>query len=268
MQRQLKLHVLGTGSKGNASIVEDARTGRGVLIDCGICKRDFFAACDEAGFDPAALDAIFITHEHTDHTKGLGVVLRGFRKLGIEAPALYVHDDVLNASADLIALGDLADIRSLRLGESVRAGGLDVLPFETSHDAASSCGFRVESDDDALGFMTDTGIVTGAAHEALQRVRILALESNHDLRMLDAGPYPYAVRKRIASARGHLNNEQAAEELATLLSDELEQVVAMHISENNNTYRLPAQTLASVVEREGAQVAVQAGYQKRLVSVG
>lgn len=73
----LKLHVLASGSKGNAAIIENAATGEGMLIDCGICKRDFLERCDEAGFDPARIDAVLITHEHGDHTKGLGVVLRG-----------------------------------------------------------------------------------------------------------------------------------------------------------------------------------------------
>lgn len=86
----LKLHVLASGSKGNAAIVENAATGSGVLIDCGICKRDFLERCDEAGFDPARIDAVLITHEHGDHTKGLGVVLRGLAKLGC-APTVYVN---------------------------------------------------------------------------------------------------------------------------------------------------------------------------------
>lgn len=76
MNQRLALHVLASGSRGNAAVVEDTATGKGVLVDCGICKRDFFARCDEAGFDPANLEAVLITHDHTDHTKGLGVVLR------------------------------------------------------------------------------------------------------------------------------------------------------------------------------------------------
>ena len=86
----LKLHVLASGSKGNAAIVENAETGEGVLIDCGICKRDFLTRCDEAGFDPARIQAVLITHEHGDHTKGLGVVLRGLEKLG-RAPLVYAN---------------------------------------------------------------------------------------------------------------------------------------------------------------------------------
>lgn len=84
----LKLHMLASGSKGNAAIIENAETGAGVLIDCGICKRDFLARCDEASFDPTGIEAVVVTHEHGDHTKGLGVVLRGLAKLGVRASDL------------------------------------------------------------------------------------------------------------------------------------------------------------------------------------
>lgn len=97
----LKLHVLASGSKGNAAIVENATTGAGMLIDCGICKRDFLERCDEAGFDPARIDAVLITHEHGDHTKGLGVVLRGLAKLGC-APTVYVNQACIDASSRLL----------------------------------------------------------------------------------------------------------------------------------------------------------------------
>ncbi len=200
----LKLHVLASGSKGNAAIVENAATGAGVLIDCGICKRDFLERCDEAGFDPTRLEAVFITHEHGDHTKGLGVVLRGLAKLGC-APMIYVNRACVDNSSTLQKIA--GDFETATLGAAltlsqdenasegrnkasvcdkriVRAAGLHVIPFATSHDAAASFGFRVESPDgDALGYITDSGIVPAAAHAALRDVRILALESNHDERM-------------------------------------------------------------------------------------
>lgn len=120
-------------------------------------------------------------------------------------------------------------------------------PFATSHDAAASFGFRVEAPDgDALGYITDSGIVTSTAHSALRDVRILALESNHDERMLQSGDYPYVIKQRIASEFGHLSNLQATEELAALITESRaaglrtpEAVVAMHISQNNNDYDLP-----------------------------
>lgn len=291
----LKLHVLASGSKGNAAIVENAETGSGVLIDCGICKRDFLERCDEAGFDPTRLEAVFTTHEHGDHTKGLGVVLRGLAKLGC-APVVYMNHACVENSSTLQKTADdfetapldaaCAPSRGENASESsdrtfargeraIRAAGLRVLPFATSHDAAASFGFRVESPDgDALGYITDSGIVTSAAHAALRDVRILALESNHDERMLKNGDYPYVIKKRIASELGHLSNPQATEELAALIAESRaaglrtpETVVAMHISQNNNDYDLPRAALEEGLAIAGGNARILCGYQGRLTSV-
>ncbi|MDO5358542.1 MAG: MBL fold metallo-hydrolase [Slackia faecicanis] len=262
----LKLHILASGSRGNAAVVENAATGRGVLIDCGICKRDFFARCDEAGFDPAKLDAVLITHEHGDHTKGIGVTMRGLAKLG-RRPAIYAAPATLQASKHLQDIEETCEIRALAPEALVSAAGMSIVAFATSHDAAASFGFRIEANGDAAGFMTDTGIVTDAAHAHLQDVRLLALESNHDPRMLSEGPYPYVVKRRIASDEGHLSNEQGAEELASLLSTRLEAVAAMHVSKNNNEYDLAKQGFRAVTEREGHPARIACGYQGRLTTL-
>lgn len=262
----LKLHILASGSRGNAAVVENAATGRGVLIDCGICKRDFFARCDEASFDPAKLDAVLITHEHGDHTKGIGVTMRGLAKLG-RRPAIYAAPATLQASKHLQDIEETCEIRALAPEALVSAAGMSIVAFATSHDAAASFGFRIEANGDAAGFMTDTGIVTDAAHAHLQDVRLLALESNHDPRMLSEGPYPYVVKRRIASDEGHLSNEQGAEELASLLSTRLEAVAAMHVSENNNEYDLAKQGFRAVTEREGHPARIACGYQGRLTTL-
>lgn len=262
---RLALHVLASGSRGNCALVENAATGEGVLIDCGISKKAFLAGCEAAGFDVRRLRAILVTHEHSDHVKGLGVVLRGLAKLGVE-PTLYVDEAVRRASAPVQEVQDACALEALT-GEALSLAGMEVVPFSTSHDAASSCGFRFECAGDALGFMTDTGTVTGEAHEALRGVRILGLEANHDPDLLRNGPYPAAVKRRIASDAGHLSNEQAACELAALLDDRLEQVVALHVSQNNNDYRLPAAALSRVLGEAGHPARVSVGYQARPVSV-
>ena len=272
MAGRLALHVLASGSRGNATIVEDTLTGAGVLVDCGICKRDFFARCADVGFDPVRITDVVITHEHGDHVKGLGVVMRGLAKLG-SAPPIHVDRAVRAASSDIAKLADEHPVADLRIGEPFLLGDILVHPFRTSHDAASSCGFRFEAASasggapDAVGYMTDTGIMTGDAAEALADVRILALEANHDPNLLRDGPYPWSVKQRIASDAGHLSNDQSAAALATLLGNRLEQVVAMHLSEQNN---LPSQALCAlsgVLAREGAAVAVCAAAQGRAVSV-
>ena len=185
----LKLHILASGSRGNATIVENDQTGRGVLIDCGICKRDFLARCDEARFNPANIDAVLITHDHGDHTKGLGVVMRGLAKMGRQ-PLVYAADETVRASKAVQDATSACGTRNFHPEECLTAAGMSIFPFATSHDAAASFGFRFEASGDTAGFMTDTGIVTPQAHAHLADVRLLALESNHDPKMLHEGPYP------------------------------------------------------------------------------
>lgn len=262
----LALHVLGSGSKGNCTLIENTLTGETVMVDCGLCKRDVFQRAEEASVDLSKLRGIVITHEHTDHTKGLGVVTRGLAKQGISVP-FFVASPVMNASKALQEVASVSDVSFFKAEDQISLAGMQVYPFATSHDAAASFGFRFWSEDDAIGYLTDSGIVTGAAHEALSGVRILALESNHDERMLDQGPYPYSVKKRIASDVGHLSNTQAETELASLLGTDLEWVVAMHISENNNTYRIPVESLRRTVLNARHSASVVCAYQARMVSV-
>ena len=293
----LALHVLASGSSGNAAVVENTATGAGVLIDCGICKRDFLNRCDEAGFDPGRIQAMFVTHEHGDHVKGLGVVLRGLAKIGNVPPVFAAGACTANSSAlakvaevfdvrematacDLAGSWDMAsaafdDAAAHTAGSGVEAAGMRIIPFATSHDAAASFGFRIEdaADGDAVGYLTDSGIVTAQAHAALRDVRILALESNHDPKMLAAGPYPYVIKQRIASNSGHLSNGQAAAELGTLVAESRaaglrlpQTVVAMHVSQNNNDYSLARRTLEAALGDAGCYAETLCGYQARLTT--
>lgn len=352
----LRLHVLASGSHGNASVVEDVETGRALLIDCGISKKAFLQRCSEAGFDPLRIEGVLVTHEHTDHTKGLGVVLRGLAKMGAH-PQVFADPSVVRASQDIAdALASLdAQARPFDDSSELTLAGIDVFPFLTSHDAVASYGFRFETssgeigrergpldaseciadecgrnarasiarDDspactipmrgadrltafgagnpdicdnigfasqdnassarigaatatcvdaaaathDVLGFMTDTGIVTSAAHAHLQGCRILAIEGNHDPRMLERGPYPYSVIARIGSDRGHLSNEQGACELRSLLHNGLERVVALHVSQNTNTYDLPKRAFQEVLFQERHDARADVGFQERAITV-
>ena len=305
----LALHVLASGSSGNAAVIENTATGAGVLIDCGICKRDFLNRCDEAGFDPGRIQAMFVTHEHSDHVKGLGVVLRGLAKIGNVPPVFAAGACTANSSA-LAKVAEAFDVRELTMAcvqtgnrgmasaafdgsaahaapagqdsashtagpGAIEAAGMRIIPFATSHDAAASFGFRIEdaADGDAVGYLTDSGIVTAQAHAALRDVRILALESNHDPKMLAAGPYPYVIKQRIASNSGHLSNGQAAAELGTLVAESRaagqrlpQTVVAMHVSQNNNDYSLARRTLEAALGDAVCYAETLCGYQARLTT--
>ena len=275
LHRVFNLHILASGSKGNAAIVEETANGQCILIDCGISKRDFLARCDEVSVNPANISDVLITHEHTDHTKGLGVVTRGLEKMGV-AFTMRTSMSIRNASSDIAdALkSENVDFHAIGTEETQRLLDVEVKAFQTSHDAAQSFGFRFESmlSSDTLAYLTDTGVVTDEAKQALQFARIVALESNHDIDMLMNGPYPYPLKRRISSERGHLSNEQAACALDELLSSlgghALEHLVAMHISQENNTYDKPLAHLGEVVERFSHKASVNVSHQLHAISVG
>lgn len=277
--RVFKLHVLASGSKGNATIVEDAVSGAHILIDCGITRRDLLARCDEISVDPTRITDILVTHEHTDHTKGLGVVVRALEKRGASV-SVRSSAAIRNASPEIADALESENARFVPFsaGEALSIGGVKVLPFPTSHDAMQSFGFRFETDatgiaagPDALAYLTDTGYVTDEAKQAMEFARIVAIEANHDFDMLMSGSYPYVLKRRIASTKGHLSNDQAAdaidELLASLGGGALERVVAMHISQENNTYDLPARALGAVLERSGHAADVVVSRQTSVVSV-
>ena len=183
----------------------------------------------------------------------------------MEVP-LFVNQATYANSKPIQEAAQFTEVVGLDAESQLSLAGIQVFAFRTSHDAVCSFGFRLWAENDVLGFMTDTGVVTGAAHEALQGCRILALEANHDPAMLKNGPYPRALQERVSSEHGHLSNGQASEELKSLLHPGLEEVIAMHISENNNTYRMPVECLRGVVLRESHPATVVCAYQQRLVS--
>lgn len=238
MTPQIHLHVLASGSRGNAAVVEGP--GGSVLVDCGISRRALSARADELGVDLGRVVAVVITHEHRDHVGGLTVFCGRF-------------DGELVATAGTVGARDyLTGLPFTLVGHSdeIELAGMRVRTFPTSHDVADPIGLRFSADDDALGFCTDTGELGAEALEALAGVRVLALESNHDERMLADGPYPARLKARVAGPTGHLSNAQAAAALAELAGPDTETVVAMHLSQENNRPSLVVRALAAAVGAE------------------
>lgn len=240
MIASIHLHILASGSKGNAAVVEGP-TGS-VLVDCGISRRELHRRADAADCDLSRVEAILVTHEHTDHTSGLPVVCKHF-----DGP-VYATVGTAHARQALAALPFTPIARNMTLS----LGGMRIQAFPLSHDVSDPICFRFEVWEqdhlvDALAWATDTGILTEQALEALHGCRVMGIEANHDRKMLATGPYPYYLQKRVGGDHGHLSNARAAEALPQLLTPETQTVVAMHISQKNNLPELAQSTLAEAV---------------------
>ena len=231
----LRVVFLGSGSGGNAVAVTDGATT--LLIDCGFSAREVAHRMAAVGLDPSRVSAILLTHEHSDHSRGVDVFAR---RHGCAVHA--TRGTRMAAGLDHID----AEVRTLVPGEQVRVGSLLVVAFRTSHDAAEPVGFRVETaSGEVFGLATDTGMFTDEAREALAGVDLLGIESNHDVTMLENGPYPSYLKRRIRSAQGHLSNPDAADALEALASSRLRRVIAVHRSDTNNTASLAKRALVA-----------------------
>lgn len=240
MQPRLHLHILASGSKGNVAVVEGPEGS--VLVDCGISNRELNNRARELGVDLGGIRAVLLTHEHSDHTAGLTVFCNHY-----EGP-LFATAGTIVSRPYLTAL----PFEIVSTHDTFEVAGIRVDTFPTSHDVADPMGFRFSCDGDAIGYCTDTGYLTQDALAGLAGARIIALESNHDARMLATGPYPAYLKARIAGTTGHLSNAQAAEALPALVSESTEVVVAMHLSEKNNRPSLAVRALAGAVGATGA----------------
>lgn len=240
MTPRIHLHILASGSKGNAAIVEGPRGS--VLVDCGISRKALLARADELGVDVGDIVAVVLTHEHSDHVGGLSVFCNHF------------EGELLATAGTVAARPYLSRLPFQLIGHSdcLELAGMLVRVFPTSHDVADPIGLSFSVDDDRLGYCTDTGVLGDEALDALSGSRILALESNHDVRMLERGPYPAHLKRRVAGATGHLSNAQAADSLVELVGAHTETVVGMHLSQENNR---PSVCVRTIAERLGAQAA-------------
>lgn len=234
----LRLHVLGSGSKGNCALVEGP--GGLIMIDDGFSRREVLRRMHELDLCEDDVRALILTHEHSDHVSGVSVWCKRF------SGELYASSGTAETRAYLTSL----PFQAFCPGDELTIAGVRVRTFATSHDVVNPVGFRFQYGSDAIGYVTDTGALSDEALKVLADVRVLALESNHDIPMLRCGSYPRVLQDRIASDRGHLSNEQAARALCQVLGPRTEHVVAMHISQENNRPSLAVRALAAAVGAE------------------
>lgn len=235
---------LGSGSRGNAALVETQ--GHCVMLDCGFGLKAAEMRLARLGRTPADIDAILVTHEHSDH---IGGVARFAARHGIRVMATC-------GTARGFRAAPPPRLTRISAHESFSVGPLGVTPMPVPHDAREPCQFVFSDGAVKLGIVTDLGWVTAHVVDTLQDCDALAVECNHDEAMLAAGPYPPPLRRRVGGDLGHLSNGQAAGLLAALQPGRLRHVVALHLSEANNTPALAQAALASALGCRPAEVAV------------
>jgi phosphoribosyl 1,2-cyclic phosphodiesterase len=221
----LSVCVLASGSKGNAIYISDGRTN--LLFDAGLSGREIQKRMQEAGLSAADLHGVVVSHEHSDHVRGVGVLARRYH--------LPVYVSASTAAAAAPQLGRIEDLRTIRIGTTFNVDGLQIHPFSTSHDAQDPAGFTISHQSCKIGIATDLGIATGMVRHHLKACDLLVLEANHDPRMLAEGPYPWPLKQRIKGRSGHLSNEASRDLLAELKHSGLCHVILAHLSETNNT---------------------------------
>ncbi len=219
----MKVVLLASGSRGNALLVCSGRTR--ILVDAGLSAREICRRLEGVGVAPDSIDALLVTHEHSDHVRGLGPLARR-----LKVP-VYIHTDVVSTLKDV---GIPSAVQEFDTSRELLIGELAVRPFPTTHDACSPVGFVVESPGGKVGIATDLGIATRLVSDRLKGCRALVLESNHDEALLRDGPYPWQLKQRVSSKHGHLSNLASTQLLKGLLWGGLEAVLLAHLSETNN----------------------------------
>ncbi len=220
----IKLCVLGSGSSGNSYYIGNEDSA--FLLDAGFSAKDTRRRLDEAGLDAGKIKGIVVTHDHSDHSKGAGVLSRAFKI------PVYINEKTYERVKHVI--GDLYEINHFFVGSSFDVAGFNAASFSIPHDAADPCAFVFSSNGQSAAVVTDAGSTTFLMETRLKEVDYIVLEANHDPEMLMAGPYPWPLKQRIASRMGHLSNDSCMELLKKVIGSRLQGVTFAHLSQQNN----------------------------------
>ena len=239
----LQVAILASGSKGNAIYVE--LDGVRILVDAGISAVRITKRLRARGVEPQSLDAVLVTHEHIDHVRGLKTLAKQY------------HLPILATRGTLGAIdgGAAFEDDMWSIADAFTIGDVTVQHFAISHDAAEPCGFRIEGSH-CCTVATDLGVVTDTVQEAMEGADVLILEANHDADLLRQGSYPWPLKRRILSNRGHLANGDAAWAL-TRMKKHPRKVYLAHLSEENNRPALACDTVTDILASRGIALDVE-----------
>ena len=238
----MRLCSIASGSSGNCVYVGSDTTH--LLMDAGISGKRTETGLWELGIRMQDIDGIFLTHEHADHISGLGVLAR---KYGVP---VYGTKGTLGAVRASHSLGTIDEelFHCVQADEKVTVKDVTLYPIRTSHDAAEPVAYRFSCRGRSAAVATDMGVYTDYIVEHLKELDVLLLEANHDIRMLQVGPYPYPLKQRIMGECGHLSNESAGQLLCRILHDQMKQIYLGHLSKENNYAELAYETVKLEIE--------------------
>ncbi len=234
----MRVCVLSSGSKGNTTYIETSTTR--ILIDIGNSAKYVKEKLEDLNIDPSSLDAILITHTHVDHVKGLKVFEKKFNI------PVYITEIMLTS------LDYLDNYRFI--SDEFEIKDIHIQAIKTSHDTADSRGYIVSNNGKSVVYITDTGYINSKYFAALSDRNMYIMESNHDVEMLSNGNYPFNLRQRILSDKGHLSNYDSAKYLSSFIGDNTKYILLAHLSEENNTKELAYETLISRLNGENKRV--------------
>lgn len=239
----MRLVSIASGSSGNCIYVGSDNTH--ILVDAGISNKRIEQGLNEIGIKGGELDGIVITHEHSDHTKGLGVLAR---KHGVP---IYSTKETLEEIRNMKYLGEYPEelLKPIYPDVDFMIGDMEVKPFRIDHDAANPVAYRIQCERKSVAVATDMGHFDQYIIDHLQGLDAILLESNHDVNMLETGPYPYYLKRRILGDHGHLSNENAGRLLNYILHDKLQKILLGHLSKENNYEELAYETVKLEIEQ-------------------
>lgn len=238
---KLEICTLASGSKGNCTYLRYGDTS--ILIDQGLSLKELRVRANYRGIDLSQTDALFVTHEHSDHVKGVGAFARAY-DTPVYIPAACMGNFKTEDGDERYFVPNEYD------GE-VAVKGLSIKPFRVPHDAHYTVGYRISTGKEDVAIATDLGFVSDGTLAKLSGCKAVVLESNHDPLMLEGGRYPRMLKARIAGKNGHLSNDACAETVAALAYNGTEKIVLAHLSEENNTPELAFEASRELLAKRG-----------------
>lgn len=241
-----KFCSLSSGSSGNCQYIETDKVR--ILIDAGFSGKRVEELLTKIGVCPTSLDAILVTHEHMDHVKGVGVLSRRYNL------PIYANANTWSGMEKMVGKIKEENIKVFKSEENLNIKDLDIYPVKVFHDAMEPVGYIINKNKKKISLITDTGWMNDKIVDKIQASDLYFIESNHDIQMLKSGAYPWHLKQRILSTRGHMSNDDTGRILSRIIKGEGENIILAHLSEDNNIPQLALDTVGRQILNKGIDI--------------